>query len=93
MKMCQAVWLSFGRKNISEVLAMRFARKVRETIGMHLTGMDCLPHSRGTASASSTSTDCLFVMPTRLQSGKSTARRLQSNAIEPRSAISAASLP
>ena len=66
MKMCQAVWLSFGRKNISEVLAMRFARKVRETIGMHLTGMDCLPHSRGTASASSTSTDYLFVMLTRL---------------------------
>ena len=42
MKMYQAVWLSFGRKNISEVLAMRFARKVRETIGMYLTGMDCL---------------------------------------------------
>jgi hypothetical protein len=42
MKMCQAVWLSFGRKNISEVLAMRFARKARETIGMYLTGMDCL---------------------------------------------------
>ena len=42
MKMYQAVWLSFGRKNMSELLAMRFARKVRETIGMHLTGMDCL---------------------------------------------------
>ena len=29
-------------KNMSEVLAMRFARKVRETIGMCLTGTGCL---------------------------------------------------
>ena len=42
MKMCQAMWLSFGYGNISEALAMRFARKVRETIGMYLTGLDCL---------------------------------------------------
>ena len=40
LKMCQAIWLSFGYKNISEVLAMRFARKVRETIVMYVYGMD-----------------------------------------------------
>jgi hypothetical protein len=39
MKMYQATWLSFGNKKISKQLAMRFARKTRETIAMYITGL------------------------------------------------------
>ena len=40
MAMCKAIWLSFGQGNIPEELAQRFARKVRETIGMYHAGID-----------------------------------------------------
>ena len=40
MAMCKAIWLSFGQGNIPEELSQRFARKVRETIGMYHAGID-----------------------------------------------------